>query len=247
MSRRMKWSSVVLALSFGVVSPAIGAEPGTAVDPQAASTKEAAAATKPADAPAAKLDVEVVALLQRTAKALESRSIETEEEAGFRALITAGDLLREDKTLAPSERDRLRALCRVRLAQAEDVLRRQTAKQAATEKTGDGKRKVVAHNAVMTNLKTVAAPANPILAQQIPGGLGFGRQQGNVGAGQTNAAKASAEELIEIIESSIKPESWETNGGTGVIRYFSIGHGLVIRATADVHGNLGGVLGQLRP
>jgi len=241
MSRRMKWSPVVLALSFGVASPALGAEPGAAVAPQPAPMNET-----PTKA-AAKLDVEVVALLQRTAKALESRSIEPEEEAGFRALITAGDLLREDKTLAPSERDRLRALCRVRLAQAEDVLRRQTAKQAAAEKTGDGKRKVVARNAVMTNPKTVAAPANPILAQQMPGGLGFGQQQGNVGAGQANGAKASAEELIEIIESSIKPESWETNGGTGVIRYFSIGHGLVIRATADVHGNLGGVLGQLRP
>ena len=200
-----------------------------------------------------KLDVEVTALLRRTALALENRAIEPEEQAGFRALITAGDLLREDKTLAPSERERLRALCRVRLAQAEEVLKRQTAKEA---KTDDGKRKVVARTAVLQRTKIDAAPANQTLAQQLPGGLGGGvgfgagagvggQNQGANGIGPA-ANRASAEELMEIITSSIKPESWEDNGGKGVIRYFQLGHGMVIRATADVHGDLGNLVGQLR-
>jgi hypothetical protein len=51
---------------------------------------------------------------------------------------------------------------------------------------------------------------------------------------------------MEIITSSIKPESWEANGGTGVIRYFSIGHALVVRATADAQGGVAGLIGQLR-
>ena len=257
--RRLKFSAVLLASAFAF--PAYGAEPATPVAAiQAKPTKEAAAnaaSTKEAATKAAptkevlKLDAEVVALLRRTALALENRSIEPEEQAGFRALITAGDLLREDKTLAPSERERLRALCRARLGQAQEVLKRQTAKEAAAKETAakqaPDKRKIAATNAVISKPATVDAPANQFLAQQQPGGLGFGGAGNNAAATGPNSTKASAEELMEIITSSIKPESWEENGGTtGVIRYFSIGHALVIRNTADVHGNLGGLIGQLR-
>lgn len=252
--RRLKFSAVVLASAFAV--PAVAAEPATPVAAiQQKPTKEVAAkatSTKAAATKAAptkevlKLDVEVVALLRRTALALENRAIEPEEQAGFRALITAGDLLREDKTLAPSERERLRALCRARLGQAQEVLKRQTAKEAAAKQAPD-KRKITATNAVISKPATVDAPANQFLAQKQPGGLGFGGARNNAGATSPNSTKASAEELMEIITSSIKPESWEENGGTtGVIRYFSIGHALVIRNTADVHNDLGGLIGQLR-
>jgi len=255
MRRRFLSSSLVLALSFSgaaLNSPAMAAEP-SALQPElraakigeiapTAVTKSAAesGATKTAETPPLKLDVEVTALLRRTALALENRAIEPDEHAGFRALITARDLLREDKTLAPSERERLRALCRVRLAQAEEVLKRQTAK------ADDGKRKVVARNAVLKRPTTVDAAATQPLAQQFPGGVGFGGQNPAGGAATPNATRASAEDLMEIITSSIKPESWEDNGGKGVIRYFQMGHALVIRATADVHGGVGGLVGQLR-
>jgi len=233
--RRLKFSSFVLASALPFAAPAYGAEPTKVPSTKEAATKESL-----------KLDVEVVALLRRTALALENRSIEPEEQAGFQALITAGDLLREDKTLAPSERERLRALCRARLGQAQEVLKRQTAKETAA-KEAPGKRKIAAKNAVISKPATVDAPANHFLAQQLPGGLGFGGAGNNAGAAGPNSTKASAEELMEIITSSIKPESWEENGGTtGVIRYFSLGHALVIRNTADVHNDLGGLIGQLR-
>lgn len=262
MRRRLTLPLLVLASSlswesFG--SMAFAAEPTTrsALQPPASpqpvdSAKSAEStspvvekeAAKPATKSTLKLDAEVTALLRRTALALENRAIEPSEEAGFRALITAGDLLREDKTLAPSERERLRALCRVRLAQAEEVLKRQTAKQDAA-KQADGKRKIAARNAVLQRPATVAEPTNPNLAQQFPGGAAFG--QPNAGANNAmDPTRASAEELMEIITTSIKPESWEENGGTGVIRYFQLGHALVIRATADTHGDLGAVIRQLR-
>jgi len=261
MRRRFLLSSLMLAWTVfsGTVNSA--AEPSalqpelkaakTSPSPQAAAPRDAATkslSTTPAGQTPAKLDVEVTTLLRRTALALENHTIESEEQAGFHSLITAGDLLREDKTLAPSERERLRALCRVRLAQAEEVLKRQTAKEA---KTDDGRRKVVAQNAILKRPTTVEAPANQTLAQQLPAGVGFGaggfggQNQGANGIGP-NANRASAEDLMEIITSTIKPESWEANGGKGVIRYFQLGHGLVIRATADVHGDLGDLVGQLR-
>lgn len=251
MRRHLSLSSLVLALSFGPGlsgTTLVAAEP-SALQPELKAAKATETAPPAATAPAAtaktpaKLDVEVTALLRRTALALENRAIEPDEHAGFRALITAGDLLREDKTLAPSERDRLRALCRVRLAQAEEVLKRQTAKDA---KTDDGKRKVVARNAILQRPSTVDAPAGQTLAQQAPGGVGFGGQnQAGNGVGPS-ANRASAEELMDIITSTIKPDSWEEVGGKGVIRYFQLGHGMVIRATADVHGDLGNLVGQLR-
>jgi hypothetical protein len=263
MRRRFLSSSLVLALSYsgaGSSSPAMAAEP-SALQPElraakaaeiapTAVTKSAAesGANETAATPSLKLDVEVTALLRRTALALENRAIEPDEQAGFHALITAGDLLREDKTLAPSERERLRALCRVRLAQAEEVLKRQTSKERAAKeaKADDGKRKVVARNAVLKRPTTVDAAVTQPLAQQFPGGVGFGGQNPAGGAISPNATRASAEDLMEIITSSIKPESWEDNGGKGVIRYFQMGHALVIRATADVHGGVGGLVGQLR-
>lgn len=256
MRRHLSLSSLVLALSFGpglsgttlvaaepsALQPELKAAKATETTPPAATAPTATAKTP------AKLDVEVTALLRRTALALENRTIEPDEQAGFRALITAGDLLREDKTLTPSERDRLRALCRVRLAQAEEVLKRQTAKDrtANDAKTDDGKRKVVARNAILQRPSTVDASAGQTLAQQAPGGVGFGGQnQAGNGVGPS-ANRASAEELMDIITSTIKPDSWEEVGGKGVIRYFQLGHGMVIRATADVHGDLGNLVGQLR-
>lgn len=255
--RRFKLPSLLLAWTFS----AIAAEP-SALQPElkparaneAARPSSTPAATTPETKPV-RLDAEVTALLRRTAQSLEDRKIEPEEQAGFHALITAGDLLREDKTLAPSERERLRALCRVRLAQAEEVLKRQTAKSQADAKSDDGRRKLAAKNAILRRPATVDAPANHTLAQQLPGGFGgaaAGGQNpnGNNGLGNNGigpaANRASAEALMEIITSTIKPESWEENGGKGVIRYFQLGHGMVIRATADVHGELGDLVGQLR-
>ena len=55
------------------------------------------------------------------------------------------------------------------------------------------------------------------------------------------------QELIELIESTIAPASWETRGGPGVIKYWADGHALVIRQTREVHEQIGGVVGAMRP
>lgn len=64
-------------------------------------------------------------------------------------------------------------------------------------------------------------------------------------AGGANVAD-NASQLIAVIESTIAPESWESRGGPGVIRYYAAVHALVVRATADVHGELGGLVDALR-
>lgn len=52
-----------------------------------------------------------------------------------------------------------------------------------------------------------------------------------------------ADELIELITTTINPETWEVHGGKGSIFYFSNFRVLVVRQSQDVHAKLGGILG----
>jgi hypothetical protein len=56
----------------------------------------------------------------------------------------------------------------------------------------------------------------------------------------------NARVLIDLIQNTIAPESWEVNGGRGSIRYYSLYQALVVRQTGEVHHQLGGGLEQFR-
>lgn len=57
---------------------------------------------------------------------------------------------------------------------------------------------------------------------------------------------ARAQELINLIQNTIEPDSWDVNGGKGHIMFFGQLNVLVIRATGEVHEQIGGGLDQLR-
>lgn len=59
-------------------------------------------------------------------------------------------------------------------------------------------------------------------------------------------AQAEGDELVELIRATVDPDSWDVNGGDGVIIYYSPLKVLVIRQTGEVHGHVGDVLGGLR-
>lgn len=186
--------------------------------------------------PARDLGAEANRLLRETALALQSRSIEPSERPAFVALLNTAEALKSADRPAPSERERLRALARVRLRQAAEVLAKQ-----ATRTPAETKRPA-----------TVREPADVTLAQQMPGqgavaGLGFlAGAAGGANTGGNAAELESAQQLMDVITSSIQPESWEDIGGKGVIRYWTLGHALVITATSDVHNGIGDLVGQLR-
>ena len=54
------------------------------------------------------------------------------------------------------------------------------------------------------------------------------------------------ERLVELIERTIAPEFWDTNGGPGAIFYYEPLRVLVVRATTEVHHKLGGGIRGLR-
>lgn len=53
-------------------------------------------------------------------------------------------------------------------------------------------------------------------------------------------------DLVDLIERTINPAFWDVAGGPGSIFYYQPLHCLVIRATSEVHGRIGGLVGDLR-
>lgn len=53
-------------------------------------------------------------------------------------------------------------------------------------------------------------------------------------------------DLVSLIESTIAPSFWDVHGGPGSIVYYKPLHAIVVRATGEVHREIGGVLGGLR-
>lgn len=65
-------------------------------------------------------------------------------------------------------------------------------------------------------------------------------------AAPAGGGQADARQLIDLIEATVRPESWDVAGGAGSIRYFDNGHGLVVSASEEVHQELGDLLQKLR-
>ncbi len=53
-------------------------------------------------------------------------------------------------------------------------------------------------------------------------------------------------ELIDLIESTVEPDSWASRGGNGTMTYYRRLRVLVVRQTSQVHHQIGQTLGQLK-
>jgi hypothetical protein len=74
----------------------------------------------------------------------------------------------------------------------------------------------------------------------LAGGSGQGAFGGPAGTGDWGP------QLVALIERTINPAFWDVVGGPGTIVYYQPLMCLVVRATSEVHGNVGGLLGGLR-
>ncbi|HUG70934.1 MAG TPA: hypothetical protein VMM76_24510 [Pirellulaceae bacterium] len=66
------------------------------------------------------------------------------------------------------------------------------------------------------------------------------------GAGGGGAVPDYGPGLVALIERTIAPEFWDVAGGPGTIVYYAPLRALVVRATSEVHHDIGGVLSGLR-
>jgi hypothetical protein len=97
-------------------------------------------------------------------------------------------------------------------------------------------------------LPALRDPESTVLAQQLPVPGGAAPAPG----GQPAAAPGTpggfdyGPDLVDLIQRTISPGTWDINGGNGSIVYFSPLRVLVVSAPGTVHDQIGDVLGQLR-
>lgn len=115
----------------------------------------------------------------------------------------------------------------------------------------------------VVSAQNVNAPADAAVA---PGGMGqvsvpmggAGGPSAVVGGGASggfgspaagNAGGASQEDfdkLIDLIKTTVSPETWDDGGGTGTISSFNVNLSLVVSQTQEVHEQIANLLEQLR-
>jgi type II secretory pathway component GspD/PulD (secretin) len=62
----------------------------------------------------------------------------------------------------------------------------------------------------------------------------------------TQDATPAQDRLMDLITSTIAPQSWDARGGSGQIDYYPMGRALVIKQTPDVHEQIADLLAALR-
>lgn len=87
-----------------------------------------------------------------------------------------------------------------------------------------------------------------LIGYSLGGPVSMMTPRGQTRAGQFGGAAQSdlGQSLVDLIQRTIRPEFWDVNGGPGTILYYEAWHCLVVRATSEVHTQLGGLTGQLR-
>lgn len=171
----------------------------------------------------------------------------TDEKAdrAARELLDLYAKLRGDDSLAPSTRSELQMKVRGRLARLAEQIRRHHARQARSAK-GRG----AESGAPAAGAGRVSA-ARPVWLGQAPGAWGQGnRQRGQpataLGAAGTYGVPDYGPDLVDLIQRTIAPDSWDVRGGPGSIYYWRPGRALVVRQTTEVHEAIADGLGQLR-
>jgi hypothetical protein len=151
-----------------------------------------------------------------------------------------GELVADSRYEISDTLQQYRARLWSRLIKVKSELKRQLAKDASeTQALADVE---VLEQADPLSVAVADSLAQTLaLADQSQGGpgalLAFGGRAGPPDHGR---------ELVELIERTINPAFWDVVGGPGTIVYYRPLQCLVVRATSEVHGNVGGVLGGLR-
>jgi hypothetical protein len=187
--------------------------------------------------------------------------------AAVRSLVDLFNELGRDRQLSAPERQRLGADVRSRLVrfatQFQHELTRTAqhgsvgATVAAIGEAGGGPAADGLDDLVNLIQKTIR-PDDWVLAQRVGGagaggqGIGGGAAAGQAGAGGgfgggiEQQTQTNGEALVDLIQNTIAPDSWDVRGGPGTIIYYNPLRALVIRQTGDVHDAIGDVLGAVR-
>ena len=128
-----------------------------------------------------------------------------------------------------------------RLSKIKTELKQQLAREAKASKPAPGDA-VLLETAQPDQLAAADSLAASLsLLDQAQGGPGY-----VLGFGGGALIEANGRELVDLIERTINPDFWDVVGGPGTIMYYAPLQCLVVRATSEVHGRVGGLIGDLR-
>lgn len=235
--------NVLLAAAAGAAnSPGVSPNPSQA-EPLAAVALDVAGATaaRPPRQKEPALEASVRHALRRWGRVTDDK-----------AHLAAGELLnlygklRSDNSLPQTTRNELEMKVRWRLARLAEQIAHHHARQARSATHQRAGPKGLASGG---DHRANDRPGG--LGQAAPGAWGQGnRQLGGPAAamppGGNFAAPDYGPDLVDLIQRTIAPNSWDIRGGPGSIYYWRPGRALVVRQTTAVHEAVADGLQQLR-
>ena len=183
-----------------------------------------------------------------------ARPSDAEADAAAREFLALYKEIQADDQLSRSQREYFVQKVRIRLMRLSDQIAVRVARAKRLAKAGPAEpvEPPDEKTGSLARLESgsggspgdyVPGPTNrPTLrvgAQSVPaGGPAFG--------GGAMGVPDNGQQLVELIQTVIRPETWDINGGPGSIYYWYPGRALVIRQMGEVHDDICGVLNQLR-
>ena len=230
-------SPVLIAILAFAVPPSEGVE--EAAPPPAAVSARKAGSLEKVDVSRRKgpeLRDAVRAALRRWAKPSDAQA-----DAAAREFLVLFKELQSDDQLSRTQREYFAQKVRIRLMRLSDQITLRVARQrrlAKGRKAESGQPPRAKADSMETSTETAGGSRDDYLsplAAAPPARGGAAMQMPDYG-----------EQLVELIQTVIRPETWDVNGGTGSIYYWYPGRALVIRQMDEVHEEIADVLGQLR-
>jgi hypothetical protein len=173
----------------------------------------------------------------RSAIKASDRVTKENRDQAVRRLVDLHQRIKQS-TITGDERDRLKQRVEARLSHLADVIQRQVAREVAAPNV-----RPAADRAVLVQQglprRGIAQPGFPPNAAAV--GFAPNRQIGFV-----QQPPDHGQDLVDLIQRTIAPSSWDVNGGPGAIVYFSPLRAIVVRNRSEIHEQLGDVIGQMR-
>lgn len=180
---------------------------------------------------------------------------EQAEQAGAEFLALYREVDASDQ-LSTGQQEYLRTRVRSRLMKLSvQIAKREAIQRRLARDARPGGVDVPAGRGVLAQQGNFGGGAGPGMGGPGMGGMagggfgagGFGAGGFGLGGGIFGPADYDhGQELVDLIQKTISPGSWDINGGPGSIYYWRPGRAIVVRQTDEIHGQLGNVLNQLQ-
>ncbi len=181
----------------------------------------------------------------------------SDRAAAVKQLIDVYRQIGENQQLKPYERNRLGSQVRTRLERVANQLHFETKRAAAHSAPAANTVAKVQPAADAPDTvagwinDVVGGPGDWILAQRVAGPAG-----GQAGAGGTGGngngsdfdqmVNTNGAALVNLIQKTVAPNSWDVNGGAGSVTFYNNLRALVVRQTEEAQSDLDAVLNGLR-